>query len=222
MKRLTKPILKWSIFLSILILTAVLLTDFWIRESAKDDLYDQIQDLPCQQVALVLGASKTVRSGRTNLFFAYRMDAAAALYHAGKVKHFLLSGDNHIDSYDEPSDMKEALLKRGIPESAITLDYAGFRTLDSIVRAKEVFGLQKILIISQRFHNERALFIARAHGVEATAFNAQSVSRRYALKTHIREYLARVKAVLDVYILGVDPKFLGEPIHITIQDPCEN
>jgi SanA protein len=94
------------------------------------------------------------------------------------------------------------------------LDYAGFRTLDSVVRCREVFSEDSITIISQEFHNQRALFIANKSGVNAIAFNAQEVSKNYSLKTCIREYFARVKCVLDIYILHTDPKFLGEKIKI--------
>lgn len=144
------------------------------------------------------------------------MDAAAKLYQAGKVRHFILSGDNHTETYDEPSDMKAALMARDIPESAITLDYAGFRTLDSVVRCNSVFDQKQVIIVSQEFHNLRAVFIARSKGMDAVAFNARGVSRRYSLKTWLREYLARTVAVLDVYVLGTQPHFLGEKEKIAI------
>lgn len=112
--------------------------------------------------------------------------------------------------------MQAALLERGVPESAITLDYAGFRTLDSVVRSKAVFGQQKITIISQKFHNQRALFIANRRGVTAVGYNAKDVSFRLGIKIRLREYLARCKAILDIIILNKQPKFLGEKITITI------
>ncbi|MCL4121481.1 UNVERIFIED_CONTAM: hypothetical protein GTU68_014536 [Idotea baltica] len=190
--------------------------DQWVKLSASKVLYDDVKELPAHSVALVLGTSRYVVGGRTNLFFKYRMDAAARLYKNGKVKHLILSGDNRTVFYDEPSEMRKALLSRGIPSQAMTLDYAGFRTLDSIIRCKEVFGQNKFVIISQQFHNERAVFIAQAKGIRVVAFNAQSVSRRYAPKTYIREYFARVKAIMDVYILQKQPKFLGKKVHIAV------
>ena len=190
----------------------VLSCDIWVRLRARNYLYDSLSEIPANHVGLVLGTSKRVKSGGINLFFQYRIKAAAQLYHAGKVRHFILSGDNRLKSYNEAQDMKEALVSQGVPDSVITLDYAGFRTLDSIIRSKEVFGQQRITIISQKFHNQRALFIARAKGLDAIAFNAQSVRRSYAPMTYIREYLARVNAVLDVYILHTQPHFLGDPI----------
>ncbi len=188
----------------------VLLCDLWVRMAARNSVFTDLEQLPPKSVALVLGTSKTAAGGRTNLFFKYRMDAAAQLYQAGKVRHFILSGDNHIATYDEPSDMKAALIARGIPESAITLDYAGFRTLDSVVRCKEVFGQESVIIVSQEFHNLRAVFIARNKGIDAVAYNARSLSRRDSPKTWLREYLARTLAVLDVYVLGTKPHFLGK------------
>lgn len=216
LKKVVRKIFRWCLALVIAIPLIILGCNFWVEQVAKKQLHTNIQEVPKHDVALVLGTVARLSNGYRNLFFEYRMNAAAELYKKGKVKHFILSGDNHSTGYDEPSDMKAALIKRGIPARAITLDYAGFRTLDSIVRAKEVFGQNKLIIVSQPFHNERALFIAHAKGIEAHAYNAKSVSRRYGFKIYVREYFARVKAVLDVYILGTKPKFLGkkEPIRI--------
>ena len=187
-----------------------------IAFSAKDQLYSSLNKIPTKDVALVLGANKKSRSGRTNLFFRYRMKAAAQLYKAGKVKHILVSGDNHIDSYDEASDMHDYLVRLGVPSRCITLDYAGFRTLDSVVRAKEVFCLHSFTIVSQQFHNERALFLCNRNDIDAIAFNAKDVPTKYSYKTKAREYLARCKAILDTYILFKSPKYLGkkEPIKL--------
>ena len=217
-----KPSGKWKrrwgrlLLAGCLIGGAVLLCDLWVVISAQNHVFSELEKLPQKDVALVLGTSKTARSGRINLFFKYRMDAAAQLYRSGKVRHFILSGDNHIETYDEPSDMKAALVERGVPESAITLDYAGFRTLDSVVRCKDVFDQQQVIIVSQEFHNLRAVFIARSKGIDAVGFNARGLSRSYSIKTWLREYLARVKAVLDLYILRTQPKFLGPEIPINI------
>lgn len=204
------------------LLAVLLLSDYWVRVVSEDKLISNMEELPCHDIGVVLGSKKTLGGGRINLFFKYRIEAAAELYHAGKIKHIILSGDNHKASYDEPTDMKEELMKLGVPESAITLDFAGFRTLDSIVRANKIFGQQKFLVISQQFHNERAVFIAKHHQIEAMGFNAQKVNRRFAPKTYLREYPARVKAMMDVYLFGVQPKFLGEQIHIPIPTPCES
>jgi SanA protein len=122
------------------------------------------------------------------------------------VKHLLVSGDNHSKNYDEPTDMKNYLVSLGVPKEAITLDYAGFRTFDSMIRAKLIFGLTKFTIVSQEFHNQRALFICDQLGIEAVAFNAKDGYRGTGSLT--REYFAKSKAVLD-FLLGTEPKFLG-------------
>ena len=154
-----------------------------------------------------------LRNGQRNLYFQYRIDATVALYQQGKIEFVLVSGDNSRSSYDEPTDFKNELIRRGIPAKKIYLDYAGFRTLDSVVRAKKIFGLQRLTIISQPFHNQRAIFIAEHEGMQAIGFNAKDISGRYGIRVKLREYLARVKLMLDI-VLGVDPKFLGDPIVI--------
>jgi SanA protein len=133
----------------------------------------------------------------------------------GKVKRLLVSGDNHLHGYNEPADMKRALIAARVPANVITLDYAGLRTLDSIVRAEKVFGLRRFTIISQREHDERALLIAEHYGIDAIAYAADDVSFGYAVRAHIHEWLAQVKVVLDLFILHTAPKYLGgrETIH---------
>jgi SanA protein len=134
----------------------------------------------------------------------------------GKVKHLLVSGDNHAVGYDEPSDMKQAVLALGVPESAVTLDYAGFRTLDSIVRAKEVFGQTKLTIVTDRFHAYRAVFIARHCGIEAVAYCSAEVPVKWSAEARLRECGARVKAVLDLFVLNTHPRFLGPKEEIRV------
>ena len=193
---------------------AVIGCNVWIVRSSRGRMFDRVADVPARRVGLVLGTGRTATDGRLNLHFQYRMEAAAELYRAGKVQHLIASGDNHIKGYDEPTDMKQALTALGVPERAITLDYAGFRTLDSVVRAQKVFGQNEFVVVSGRFHNYRALFISRYYGIDAVAFNAREVPVRYALRSSVREWFARVKAVLDVYVLRTKPKFLGERIVI--------
>lgn len=209
-----KRFFKWLFILVLLCFLSLLLCNSWINRSTVSQLYNDSSVIPARKVGLVLGASKNTIRGTDNMYFTYRMQAAYELYKTGKVQYLLLSGDNHTEGYDEPTDMRDALIKLGVPDSCIVLDYAGFRTLDSVVRCREVFGEDSITIISQEFHNQRALFIANKSGVHAIAFNAQEVNKNYSLKTRIREYFARVKCVLDIYILHTDPKFLGEKINI--------
>lgn len=191
--------------------------NLWVEWQTRDRLYDEIGSVPPKNVALLLGTSKNLRGGRPNLYFRYRIDAVTALYQAGKIKHIIASGDNRLDSYNEPLDMQKALLERGIPKEAITLDYAGFRTLDSVVRAKEIFSQSDIIIVSQAFHNERALFISDFYGIQAIGFNAQDVELgEWQLKMRWREYFACFKAVLDLYVLRTQPRFLGERVEILL------
>ncbi len=191
--------------------------NFWIERSTRKQVFNTITEIPVNKVGLVLGTSKYTKNGYQNPYFYYRIAAAARLFHAGKVKHLIVSGDNRFKSYNEPKQMQAALIEKGVPESAITLDYAGFRTLDSVVRCKEVFGQQQYTIISQEFHNQRALFIANNKAITAIAFNAKDIDIRLGLKTMIREYLARCKAVLDIIILNKQPKFLGKKERILIE-----
>jgi SanA protein len=154
-----------------------------------------------------------LQNGNINLYYKYRLEAAINLYNAKKITFVVISGDNGTKSYDEPTDFKEDLIKAGIPENKIYLDYAGFRTLDSVVRIKEIFGQTAVTIISQEFHNERAIYLAEHFNIKAIGFNAKDVSGRYGIKVQIREYLARVKVFVDI-IFDIEPKFLGDKITI--------
>lgn len=188
----------------------VWLCNFWIEQSTRKQVYSDPTAIPANQVGLVLGTSKYTIRGYENPYFSHRIQAAVVLYKQGKIKHILVSGDNGLKEYNEPRYMLKSLLAAGIPEKAITMDFAGFRTLDSVVRSKEVFGQGSITIISQKFHNQRALFIANHRAIEAIGFNAKDVPLTLSVKTRIREAFARCKAVLDILILNKQPKFLGE------------
>lgn len=209
-----KRFVKWNLFIISLLFFSIIFCNYWIVNSTKKQLYTDINSIPSRKVGLVLGASKKTSRGTNNLYFTYRIQAAFELFKAKKVQYLLLSGDNHVKGYDEPSDMKEALIALGVPDSCIVLDYAGFRTLDSVVRSNEVFGEDSITIISQEFHNQRALFIANKNNINAIGFNSKEVNKNYSFKTRFREYFARVKCVLDIYILYTSPKFLGDKIKI--------
>nr|WP_232285903.1 ElyC/SanA/YdcF family protein [Aquimarina agarilytica] len=184
-----------------------------ISNTAKKRLYSSVDHIPKNKVGLLLGTSKYVATGQLNLYYQYRIQAAATLYHASKIEYILVSGDNSTKSYNEPKKIKEDLIKKGVPENKIVLDYAGFRTLDSVVRAQKVFGENQFTVISQKFHNERALFLADHFNSNAIAFNAKGVSSRYGFKVQIREYFARVKVFIDL-LFNVKPKFLGDKITI--------
>lgn len=186
-----------------------------MTDEAATDIYTDLSKIPAKKAALVLGTAKYFH-GRENYFYTYRIDAAAKLFKSGKVKAIVISGDNGSKTYDEPTDMKEDLIKAGVPEKYITLDYAGFRTLDSIIRAEAIFDLKDYIIVSQKFHLERALYIAKAKGQKAIGFVAKDLKNTLAAKKmKIREYLARTKAFLDLYILHTDPKFYGKKEKVT-------
>lgn len=209
------PIFLISVFGFLAIFASILISRSIIQSASNKVVFTDIETLPEIDVALVLGCSRYLSDGRQNLFFKYRMDAAVEVFNSGRAKFLLVSGDNHTHSYNEPHDMKDALIERGIPESKIVCDYAGFRTLDSVVRAKEVFGQDRLIIISQEFHNRRAAFIGRNKGMEIYGYNARDVDVFNSFKTSLREELARVKTVLDIWILKKKPKFLGDPILIS-------
>lgn len=203
-------VVKWTIKTTIILVftgaMVVLASNWWVVRTTEGQIYFTIHALPANDVGLVLGTSKFVRTGKENLFFRYRMEATARLWKEGKVKYLILSGNNDSEYYNEPADMQRALVKLGVPASVMTLDYAGYRTFDSVVRCKDVFNQEKITIISQNFHNARALYIGNHEGIEAVAFAAQDVPDGYSLRTLIREYLARPYALLDVYLLRPQPE----------------
>lgn len=193
-----------------LLAVAMVAGSSWIVGNlAKGRLLTDPASLPKGETALVLGTSPSIAGHRANPHFENRIAAAADLFRRGCVKHLLLSGDNGSRGYDEPSDMRRALLALGVPDSAMTLDYAGFRTLDSVVRAQKIFGLDKIVIVTDRFHTSRALFLARQFGIDAVAFPSKDVPLKSSARAVIRECFARVKACLDVYVLRTSPRFLG-------------
>jgi len=172
-------------------------------------IYSDVSKLPPTRVGLVFGTTDRI-SGRENLYFRYRIDAAQKAWEAGKVETLIVSGDNRSRYYNEPQRMYEALIDRGIPADRIVRDFAGLRTLDSVVRAKEVFGTDTVLFISQRFQVERAIYLAKAHGLKAYGYEARDVESPAALKTRLREIGARVKMWLDVHFLDTRPRHLGE------------
>lgn len=188
--------------------------DLWIAIRTQGRVFSKLADVPLNEIGLVLGTSSRTSGNYQNPFFAGRIAAAAELYRAGKVRHFILSGDNSEANYNEPSDMRDALLKAGVPESAMTLDYAGFRTLDSFARAREVFGVTRVTIVTDDFHTERAVLLARHFGIDACAYHSAPVPLQYSQKTRLREIAARGNALLDLYVLHTKPHFLGPKIDL--------
>jgi SanA protein len=209
-------LLKAVLIASAAFLLLLTLSNIWIINVSEGKNYSYVAEVPENEVGLILGTSKYNRSGHSNDFFHNRIEAAVSLYNAGKIRHIIVSGDNREMNYNEPRDMRRALEKKGIPSDAITLDFAGFRTLDSVVRSKKVFGQNKITIISQKFHNQRALFIADYYGIDAVGFCAINPPDPSFYPTFVREIFARFLAVIDLYILRQNPKFLGNPEKIII------
>lgn len=207
-----------------LVLLGVLFTlagNWWVLRAADAQLHERLDAVPAAEVGLVLGCSARLADGRANLYFRHRVDAAAALYRAGKVRHLLVSGDNHVSTYSEPDDLRDALMERGVPREHITLDYAGFRTLDSMFRARDVFGLQRVIVVSQPWHAARAIYLGRQHGLTVDAYCARDVrDQGWRLRQLTREALARAWMILDVHVLGTRPKFPGpyEPIELARAD----
>ncbi len=187
------------------------LTAIW---AARGRTFSNAKDLPAVKVGLVFGPTDQLSGGRENLYFRYRIDAAVEAWNSGKLETLIVSGDNRSPDYDEPEKMKQALVERGVPESRIVRDPSGLRTLDSVVRTKEIFGARTVLLISQRFQNERGIYLAQAHGIDAYGYNARDVEIQAGFKTRIREIGARVKMWLDVNFLNTRPVHLGKKIEL--------
>ena len=202
---------KWRLALTAIVLVVstvacVLLCDMRVEAVAKGRHFDDVNKIPHRNVGLLLGTSKYTIFGRDNEYYQRRIEATYELYSKGKIDTILISGDNSKKNYNEPETMMADLVALGVPKDRFVLDYAGFRTLDSVVRAKNVFGKDSVTIISQEFHNVRALYLAENVGVNAIAYNALYPIYRKSFRIILREKLARVKVVLDV-LLGVKPKF---------------
>ncbi len=187
---------------------------YLVSSSANQRIFSEIDKVPYNHVGLLLGTSKYSGPGLINQYYQFRIEAAVGLFKAGKIDYIIVSGDNSHDSYNEPREMRRDLMAAGIPEDRIILDFAGFRTLDSVIRSKEVFGQQSVTIISQEFQIERAIYIAVKNDIDAIGFAAKDVSNVWAYANFMREYLARVKLMLDLYLFDTQPKFLGEKIVI--------
>ena len=193
--------------------------DRYIAYKSAPYIYSDISKIPHKRAALLLGTTKYIAKGRPNWFYTYRIRAAAALWRVHKVDAILVSGDNGSKYYDETTKMYRDLIQAGVPAKYIAKDYAGFRTLDSIIRAKKIFDLNDYIIISQKFHLERALYIAHTKGEKAIGFTAKGIpNTAAAYRMKIREYLARTKAFLDLYILHTKPKFYGDKVRVNYRN----
>lgn len=214
--RTIKRLKRISLFITISFVIILLVTFFanWkISHDTKGHIYDNLDSIPPQKTALVLGAARYI-GNRENLYFTYRIQAAVELYKAGKAKAFVVSGDNRTHDYNEAEDMRKALIEAGVPDSIIYCDFAGLRTLDSVVRMNKIFGQESFIVVSQEFHNERAIFLAQHFGLTVYGYNAKDLGlNRSSYRTKAREILARVKVFVDM-ITNKQPRHLGEEINI--------
>lgn len=211
---------KWAIrllvFLGLLGLgffLFVLWINLEVTKIGKQYSYDSVNALPHNHCAVVLGTSKFLSGGKVNLYYTYRIQSAVLLYKSKKIDYIIVSGDNKHRNYNEPVSMFNDLVEAGIPKERIVLDYAGFRTLDSVVRCYLVFGQHQFTVISQPFHNHRAVFLGRKRGLDVIAYNAGDLVGRPTVKVILREIGARVLLAYDL-LTGTQPHFLGERIVI--------
>lgn len=211
--RMRKKLLRIGFILFIIPCLALLICNYIIDAFAEGKTYHRTTAIPKNTVGLLLGTSKKIKGGQPNPYYSNRILAAVALYQAHKIDFVLVSGDNGTIYYNEPTTMKKDLIAQGVKAEHIFLDYAGFRTLDSMVRAKAVFGLDSVTVISQKFHNERAIYLAEKKGLKAIGFNAADIPLELGIQVQFREYFARVKVFLDV-AFQVQPRFYGDKIRI--------
>jgi SanA protein len=212
--RIIKTIAKTFFLIGSTIVLLFILSNLWVVVSTKGRIYTSAESIPSDNVAIVLGTSKRLVTGHANPYFHNRMEATAQLFKNNKVKHIIVSGDNRTIYYNEPQDMKNALVQLGVPDSCITLDSLGLRTLDSVVRGKKIFGQDRFIIVTQQFHSYRAIFISQYHGIDATALAASDISFRKALPVLVREFFARPLAIIDLYITNKEPPFLGDKVEL--------
>jgi len=207
LRRRLRRALGWAVVAAV---AAVALANRWVINSTDAYLYTDSSLMPENEVGLVLGCSPFVSGGGPSPQFHGRMQSAAQLYKLGKLKRLIVSGANPDSRYNEPKKMREALLELGVPSEAMVLDYAGDSTFDSIMRAQVVFGLHRMTVVTQKYHAYRALFLARKTGLQAVAYAAPLASDGGpGLRHPPREILARLLAVLDVFVLRTQPRLLG-------------
>ena len=189
-------------FIAILVILAIIvaLCNISVDRNAEGRTFSNINDVPTMQTALLLGTNPKTRDGkRPSSFYLARINATAELYKHGKFRQLIISGDKR-EGYDEPQTMRHDLIERGVPDSIIMMDGQGYRTLLSLRNSKQYFGVHDMIIISQKWHNERSIFLADKMNIKAVGYNADDVRHPRAIWTHIRELLARVKLFIDLYV----------------------
>lgn len=216
--RRRRHLIRWLWSLAGLVVFLCVLGNHWVLNNTEAYVYSNYALLPTNEVGLVLGTSNRTRAGEPNPQFFGRIQAAVQLYQLGKVKHLIVSGANPDASYNEPRAMWRELIKAGVPAQAITMDFAGFRTFDSVTRAQVVFDVKRVTVITQRYHAYRAVFIGKKLHMDIYAYAAPGDEDGIPLRQSVREWFARVKAILDIYVLQTAPRFLGQQQPIVTQD----
>jgi SanA protein len=212
--KISRPKLKTLSLLAVdFIVGAAFAANLVVVSAARNRTYSDVGRIPHRSLGLVLGCPIRVSDGRLNLFFLARVRAAAELYRQGKVDYLVATGDENTPEDDEPAELRSRLITEGVPIEKIFMDYAGFSTLDSVIRAKELFGQSRITIISQEFQNQRAIFIATHSGLDAIGFNAADV---FSVRNVVRESLARVRAMVDVYLFRTRRR---DSVQTTVRQP---
>ena len=187
---------------------ALFAADQRVERYADGRVYSDVETVPAREYGLVPGTSRLVHGKYINTYFTNRIHAAVELYRAEKIRKIIVSGDNSRTDYNETGDMARELVAQGVAPEDVLSDYAGFRTLDSVVRARNLFGATEITVISQEFHCERAIYLAAQHGIDAVGFVAdEHAPRSVIIRLGVRELFARMLAVLDAEILKTKPHF---------------
>jgi len=187
---------------------ALFAADCRVERRAAGRVYSDVEAVPAREYGLLPGTSRLVHEKYFNTYFLNRIRAAVKLYKAGRIRKVIVSGDNGRTDYNETGDMARELVAEGMAPEDVLSDYAGFRTLDSVVRARNLFGADEITVISQKFHCERAIYLASEHGIDAVGFEADEIApRAIRIKLAVREAFARVLAVLDAEVLNTKPHF---------------
>lgn len=212
---------RWGSAALFLLILVVVLSNRWVENSTKAYLYESWSLLPENEVGLVLGTSPYRSDGKSSAEFYGRVRTAAELYHLGKIRHIIVSGANPDETYNEPRKMMRELVRLDVPEKDITMDFAGFRTYDSIIRARQVFGLKRFTVITTRYHAWRALFIARKMNLDVVGYSAPiSVNGEMGARNPPREVLARTQAVFE-FLLNSSPDFERAPSEIKLKSSAE-
>jgi len=212
-KLLALRIVRYLILLGLLGLLLTTYLAYHINKETEAYIYDRVEELPSTYTALVLGASVR-RNGELSTMLRDRVESALLLYNKGKIKRFLVSGDNRTTNYNEPVAMKKYLLERGVPEEDIFMDFAGFDTYDSVYRASYIFEVDSAIVVSQRFHLPRAIYIARSMGLNFYGYNGDRREYELESRNRFREVAANVKAWIEL-LIDKEPHFKGDKIPIT-------